>query len=63
MNIVAEYDHLVSKSQSESIMELVSSEDKELVVIPSTHVGIMVSKSARYRLWPEVSEWLAARST
>lgn len=62
LNIVAEYDHLVSKSQSESIMELVSSEDKELLVIPSTHVGIMVSKSARYKLWPEVAQWLSERS-
>lgn len=62
LNIVAQYDHLVAQSQSESIMELVSSEDKELRVIPSTHVGIMASSRARYKLWPEVVEWLGARS-
>jgi polyhydroxyalkanoate synthase len=62
LNIVAQYDHLVSKSQSESIMPLISSEDKELVVIPSTHVGIMVSGSARHKLWPQVSNWLSERS-
>jgi len=62
LNIVAQYDHLVSKSQSESIMELVSSTDKELTVIPSTHVGIMVSGSARYKLWPQVADWLSERS-
>lgn len=62
LNIVAEYDHLVAQSQSESIMDLVSSEDKELRVIPSTHVGIMASSRARYKLWPEVVEWLAPRS-
>jgi polyhydroxyalkanoate synthase len=62
LNVVAKYDHLVAQSQSESIMDLVSSEDKELRVIPSSHVGIMASKSARYRLWPEVVEWLGARS-
>ncbi len=61
-NIVAKYDHLVSQSQSESIMALVSSEDKELKVIPSTHVGIMISGSARYKLWPEIVSWLAERS-
>jgi polyhydroxyalkanoate synthase len=62
LNIVAQYDHIVAQSQAESIMELVSSEDKELRVIPSTHVGIMASGRARYKLWPEVVEWLAPRS-
>jgi polyhydroxyalkanoate synthase len=62
LNIVAQYDHLVAQSQSESVMSVVSSEDKELRVIPSTHVGIMASGRARYKLWPEVVEWLAPRS-
>jgi len=62
LNIVAQYDHLVAQSQSESIMGLVSSEDKELRVIPSSHVGIMASGRARYKLWPDLVEWLAARS-
>ncbi len=62
LNIVAQYDHLVTQSQAESIMDLVSSEDKELRVIPSTHVGIMASARARYKLWPEIVEWLAPRS-
>jgi polyhydroxyalkanoate synthase len=62
LNIVAQYDHLVSQSQSESIMALVSSEDKELAVIPATHVGIMISRGARYKLWPKVADWLSERS-
>jgi polyhydroxyalkanoate synthase len=62
LNVVAKYDHIVAQSQSESIMELVSSEDKELRVIPSSHVGIMASGRARYKLWPELVEWLAPRS-
>ena len=62
LNIVAEYDHLVSQAQSESIMDLVSSEDKTLRVIPSTHVGIMASGRAKYRLWPEIVQWLGERS-
>lgn len=62
LNVVAQYDHLVAQSQAESIMDLVSSGDKELRVIPSTHVGIMASGRARYKLWPEVAEWLAPRS-
>jgi len=62
LNIVAKYDHLVAQSQSESIMDLVSSQDKQMMVIPSTHVGIMASSSAKYKLWPEIVNWLAERS-
>jgi polyhydroxyalkanoate synthase len=62
LNIVAKYDHLVAQSQSESIMELVSSKDKQLMVIPSTHVGIMASSSAKFKLWPEIVAWLGERS-
>lgn len=62
LNIVAKFDHLVAQSQSESIMDMVSSQDKHLMVIPSTHVGIMASSKARYKLWPEIVEWLGERS-
>ena len=62
LNIVAQYDHLVAPAQATSIMDLISSVDKELRVIPSTHVGIMASGRARYKLWPEVVEWLTPRS-
>lgn len=62
LNVVAQYDHLVAQSQAAGIMDLVSSEDKELRVIPSTHVGIMISRRAKYKLWPEVASWLGERS-
>jgi len=62
LNIIAQYDHLVARSQAETIMDLVSSEDKTFKVIPAPHVGIMISRSARYQLWPEIAEWLAPRS-
>jgi polyhydroxyalkanoate synthase subunit PhaC len=62
LNIIAQFDHLVAPSQSETIIHLVSSRDKKLRVVPSTHVGIMASARARYKLWPEVVEWLGPRS-
>ncbi len=62
LNIIAKYDHLVAPSQAMTIMDLVSSTDKELKVIPSTHVGIVISRRAKYQLWPEVSNWLGERS-
>jgi polyhydroxyalkanoate synthase len=62
LNVVAKYDHLVAQEQATSIMDLVSSQDKELKIIPSTHVGIMASRRAKYKLWPEVAAWLGPRS-
>ena len=62
LNVAAQYDHLVSQAQSESIMDLVSSQDKELRVLPSTHVGLMANVQARQTLWPQFVEWLAPRS-
>jgi poly[(R)-3-hydroxyalkanoate] polymerase subunit PhaC len=62
LNVVAQYDHLVTLEQSTTIMDLVSSTDKELRVIPSTHVGLMASHRAKEKLWPELVEWLASRS-
>jgi polyhydroxyalkanoate synthase len=62
LNVVAKYDHLVSRSQSEGIMDIVSSQDKELKIIPSTHVGLMASHRAKEKLWPELVEWLGPRS-
>jgi polyhydroxyalkanoate synthase len=62
LNISAQYDHLVSRAQSESIMDLVSSTDKELRVLPSTHVGLMANLNARQAYWPGIAEWLVLRS-
>jgi polyhydroxyalkanoate synthase len=62
LNVVAQYDHLVSQAQAESIMDMVTSTDKELKVIPSTHVGIMASRRSKYKLWPEIASWLSGRS-
>lgn len=62
LNVAAKYDHLVAQAQSESIMNLVSSQDKELRVLPSTHVGLMANFQARQTLWPEFVDWLAPRS-
>jgi polyhydroxyalkanoate synthase len=62
LNVVAKYDHLVSQAQSESVIERVASPDKEMKIVPSTHVGIMASARAKEKLWPEIVDWLAPRS-
>ena len=62
LNIIAAHDHIVPRASSETIMDEVSSTDKEVRIIQAPHVGIMISRSARYKLWPEIAEWLAPRS-
>jgi polyhydroxyalkanoate synthase subunit PhaC len=62
LNIVADKDHLVPSCQSTSIMEHIASQDKELLIMPGGHIGIMAGSSAQKRLWPRIDAWLAARS-
>lgn len=62
MNIVAKYDHIVPISHSASIMDMISSEDKTLEIIPAGHVGVMAGRGARYKLWPKLAAWLQERS-
>jgi polyhydroxyalkanoate synthase len=40
----------------------VSSADKQLVILPGGHVGIVSGSGARKYLWPNIGDWLAARS-
>jgi polyhydroxyalkanoate synthase len=59
LNVIAEYDHIVPPSQSLSVMELVSSQDKRLERIPAGHVGIMIGRGAQKGLWPLIANWLS----
>ncbi len=59
--IVGEYDHIVPPESSRPINDHVSSEDQRLIEFPAGHIGISVSSSAHDRLWPDVTDWLAAR--
>ena len=61
-NVIAEGDHITPPCQSETIMEKVSSTDKELFRVPGGHIGIMAGSGAEKRTWPHIEAWLAARS-
>jgi hypothetical protein len=43
-------------------MDLVGSEDKELLVLDAGHVGLMAGPVAREELWPRIGAWLGSRS-
>jgi polyhydroxyalkanoate synthase len=60
--VIAGDDHITPPCQSESIMEKVSSTDKELFRVPGGHIGIMAGSEAAKRTWPHIDAWLATRS-
>src|SRR6266542_3276522 len=55
-------DRITPPCQSEAIMDLVSSKDKELFHIPGGHIGIMAGSAAHRNTWPHIDAWLRPRS-
>jgi polyhydroxyalkanoate synthase subunit PhaC len=62
LNVIALSDHISPPCQSESIMEKVSSQDQLLLKVKGGHIGMMAGSSALKFTWPNIDEWLAARS-
>jgi polyhydroxyalkanoate synthase subunit PhaC len=62
LNLAGEKDHLVFCGQTEATMNLIGSEDKDFVVLDAGHVGLVMGRSAKKSLWPQVSNWLEPRS-
>lgn len=62
LNVIAEADHITPPCQSERIMELVSSKDKEVFRVKGGHIGIMAGRGAEKNTWPHIDAWLGARS-
>ncbi|HEV2654505.1 MAG TPA: alpha/beta fold hydrolase [Ktedonobacteraceae bacterium] len=62
LNVIALADHISPPCQSESIMEKVSSNDQKLLKINGGHIGMMAGSTAAKRTWPQINEWLGARS-
>lgn len=62
LNLIAEFDHLVTPSQSQPFTDAVGSSDRKTVMFKAGHIGLAVSSRAHKELWPNVVEWLAQRS-
>ncbi|MEZ5276546.1 MAG: hypothetical protein R3F07_09220 [Opitutaceae bacterium] len=62
MNLMAEKDDLVPPAQSSPLNDLVSSRDKEMIVVPAGHIGLSIGGYAQKKVWPKVCEWLGERS-
>jgi polyhydroxyalkanoate synthase len=62
LNIIATEDHIVPPIETETVMDLVGSQDKQLLKIPGGHIGMMAGSQAIKRTWPPLEAWLAERS-
>ena len=62
MNIMAQNDDLVPCAQSAPFNDLVGSTDRSSLMIPAGHIGLAIGSKAQREVWPQVVEWLGARS-
>lgn len=62
LNIVAEYDHLVTPESSLALNGLVSSKDNTKMSFATGHVGLCASTFAQGQVWPKITQWLEERS-
>ena len=63
IHVMAEHDHIVPKAAAEPLIDMVSSEDREQIIIKGGHVSLVAGANAVFRLWPRLDDWLAQRST
>jgi polyhydroxyalkanoate synthase len=62
LNIAGTKDYICPLSQAKPTMDLVGSEDKEMLILDAGHVGLMVGPVAKRELWPRIAAWLEPRS-
>ena len=62
LNVIAEADHITPPCQSEGVMDLVASQDKEVFRVKGGHIGIMAGRGAEKTTWPHINEWLTNRA-
>jgi polyhydroxyalkanoate synthase len=62
LHCLAEHDHIVPYEASKPLIELVSSTDKEEVMLKGGHVSVVAGPNAVKRMWPKIDDWLGVRS-
>ena len=60
--IVAERDHIAPIESTSPLIGLVGSEDKEQIVLPAGHVGLIVGRSAAKVTMPAMADWIRRHS-
>lgn len=62
MNIMAEHDHIAPVKSTKPLLDLVSSEEKEELILKGGHVSLIAGPRAALRMWPAIDAWLSVRS-
>ena len=62
MNVMAEHDHIAPIASAKPLLDLVSSEEKEELVLKGGHVSLIAGPRAVLRMWPAIDHWLSMRS-
>ena len=55
-------DALVTPEAAQHSLELVSSQDKQFVIAPGGHAGVVMGNKAQRDVWAVAAEWLSTRS-
>ena len=58
----ASQDFIVPAPAARSLMDAVSSEDKEYIELPGGHISVFSGRQAHQTLWPKIDDWLSARA-
>lgn len=61
--VTFEHDHIVPWRSASELVDRVASEDKHHVHLPGGHVGAVVSRGAKKRLWPQLAEFWEERDS
>jgi polyhydroxyalkanoate synthase len=61
--VAGEDDQVTTKGSAKALVNLVASPDKEFLVVPGGHIGVVVGGPSRERLWPRIVEWLQKRAS
>lgn len=59
LNVVASTDDIAPRPTTINTLGAVGSTDKEEIIVPGGHVGIVIGRAASATLWPQVSTWLS----
>ena len=62
LSVLGEKDHIVPPAAAAGLPDLVGSEDRSELRLPSGHVGLIVGSTAHRRNLPAMADWLEAHS-
>ncbi len=59
--IAGDDDQVTTKGSAKALVNLVGSSDKEFLVVPGGHIGVVVGSGSREKLWPRIANWYLER--